>query len=117
MSLIPNGRPFYYPLYPEIAPCEENEEIECELLGKKKEELSGSNNNNMNEEDNSVDVLTSIFETQKEKKKRTKTQKNAIFDFLLKSELIEKIKKELNAKNPNEVNIDEKINYIIKACA
>ena len=117
MSLIPNGRPFYYPLYPEIAPCEENEELECELLGKKKEELSGSNNNNMNEEDNSVDVLTSIFETQKEKKKRTKTQKNAIFDFLLKSELIEKIKKELNAKNPNEVNIDEKINYIIKACA
>ena len=93
MSLIPNGRPFYYPLYPEIAPCEENEEIECELLGKKKEELSGSNNNNMNEEDNSVDVLTSIFETQKEKKKRTKTQKNAIFDFLLKSELIEKINK------------------------
>ena len=126
MSLIPNGKPFYYPLYPEIEPCEENEEIECELLGKKKEELSNSNNNNTSEENNnSVDVLTSIFETQKEKKKRTKGQKNAIFDFLQKSELIEKIKKEYNkdtSKNTNDnnnnvVGIEEKINSIIKACA
>lgn len=107
----------YLPIYPEIEQNDytDYQEIDCDLF-KKYENLTYTKNSNTNPDNNinecSDDILTSILDTQKEKKKRNKYQKNAICDFLRKSELITSLQKELSKDN-NDTNTNTNINEII----
>ena len=117
MALSPNSNNVYLPIYPEIKGNDytDYQEIDCDLF-KKYENLTYTNNSNTNPDNNineySDDILTSILDTQKEKKKRNKFQKNAICDFLRKSELITSLQREF-AKDNNDTNTNTNINEII----